>query len=198
MNGFDRSVGLQVTLHNVKINREEFNKRILLQYRNDNNDTTREEFNEIMRKHLIQGQNGIHCKKYVTITVSAPNYAAAESRFANFETHLFSCAGKLGTIAIPLKANERVRILTDIFRGVDTVLPFVDRSGFIQRFEKTLCCPDYFEFKKDYFMFNDKYVRCMFIRDYNSSVHDDIFKDFIETNQSMIVTKNVGFIDTAN
>jgi type IV secretory pathway VirB4 component len=199
LNGFDSAASVQVTLHNTKINRKDFEERVLLRYTNDGNDDERREFNGILHDRLMLGQNGIQCKKYITITVPAIDFEAANTKFLNYESHLNLCTQKLGTEMLPLKANERVRILCDIFRGVNTDLSFITRNEFARRSEKMLCCPEYFEFKKDYFMFNDKYARCLYFQKLpTSSLADTIFKDIIETNQSLIITKNIEFVDTAD
>ena len=203
LNGFDSAASVQVTLHNTKINKKEFENRVLLQYKKDDeddgNNNERREFNKIIHDRLMLGQNGIQCKKYITVTVPAIDFETANTKFLNYEAHLNLCTQKLGTEMLPLKANERVRILCDIFRGVNTELGFITRDEFARRSEKMLCCPEYFEFKKDYFMFNDKYARCLyFLKLPTSSITDTIFKDIIETNQSLIITKNIEFVDTAD
>ena len=198
LNGFDSSASVQVTMHNTKINRKDFEKRILLQHKGDGYDDERDEFNKILHDKLMLGQNGIHCKKYITVTVSAINYETANTRFLNYESHLNLCTQKLGTEMIPMKANERVRVLCDIFRGVNTDLTFITRDEFARCSEKMLCCPNYFEFKQKYFMFNNKYARCMYIQKLPTSMPDTIFKDFLETNQTLIITKNVEFVEPAD
>jgi hypothetical protein len=183
LNGFDSAASVQVTLHNTKINKKDFEKRVLLQYTGEKIDKQREQFNGILHDKLMLGQNGIQCKKYITITVPAIDFETANTRFLNYEAHLNLCTQKLGTEMMPLKANERVRILTDIFRGVNTDLSFITRDEFARRSEKMLCCPEYFEFKKDYFMFDNKYARCLYFQKLpTSSIADTIFKDIIETN----------------
>jgi type IV secretory pathway VirB4 component len=107
--------------------------------------------------------------------------------------------GRLGTEMLPLKANERVRILCDIFRGVDTDLSFITRDEFARCAEKTLCCPEYFEFKKNYFMYDDKFARCLyFMKLPTATVSDNIFKEIIELNLTLILSKNVNFVETVD
>jgi len=199
LNGFDSGASVQMTMHNTKINKKDFEQRILLQYKDDGFEKPRNEFNGIIHDRLMLGQNGIQCKIYITVTVPAIDFEAANTRFLNYEAHLNLCMQRLGTEMLPLKANERVRILTDIFRGVDTDLSFITQDEFARRSEKMLCCPEYFEFKKDYFMFNEKYSRCLyFFKLPTSTISDTVFKELVETNLSLIITKNVEFIDPAD
>ena len=161
----------------------------------DGLDGERKEFNDILQEKIMHGQNGIHCRKFITVTVAAINIDAANTRFFNMETHLTACLNRLGTDLIPLDANDRVRLMADILRDVDTPILPVSREEFARKAEKMLCCPDYFEFKKDYFMYNDKYARCLYFKKLPQSVQDTIFKDLIEVNQSLIISKNVEFVE---
>ena len=190
LNGFDNTVSLQVSLLNTKINREEFRDRILLKDMDDGLNAERHEFNEILKDKIMHGQNGLHCRKLITVTVSAINIDAANTRFFNIETHLTTCLNRLGTDLLPLNANERVRLMADILRDVDTPITPVSIGEFARKSEKLLCCPDYFEFKKDYFMYNDKYARCLYFKRLPPSMNDTIFKDLVELNQSLIISKN--------
>jgi hypothetical protein len=140
------------------------------------------------------GQNGIQCKKYITVTIAALDFESANTKFIGYEAHLTACLKKLETELIPIKANERIRILAYIFRDVNTEISAVSRVEFARSAEKQLCCPDYFEFKKDYFMYGSKYARCVYFMRFPESVTDTIFMDLIETNQSMIITKNLEFV----
>lgn len=108
---------------------------------------------------MQQGQNGITTKKYFTVTVTAATLELAQQKLAAKELYMRSCFQKIGSNIEKLKANERIRIIAEIFRGVNQEIRPISSSEFLRGAEKSLCCPDYFEFKKDYFMYNDKFAR---------------------------------------
>lgn len=195
LNGFDSTVSLQMTLLNTKINREDFENRLLLKDKHDGLDDERHEFNSILHDKIMHGQNGIQCRKFITVTVSAINFDAASTRFFNMEAHLMTCLTKLGTELIPLKANDRVRLMADILCDVNSVITPISREEFARGAEKMHCCPDYFEFKKDYFLYNNTFARCIYFKKLPESVEDTIFKDILEMNQSLIISKNVEFVE---
>lgn len=195
LNGFDSTVSLQMTLLNTKINHEDFENRLLLKDKHDGLDNERHEFKSILHDKIMHGQNGIQCRKFITVTVSAINFDAASTRFFNIEAHLITCLAKLGTELIPLKANERVRLMADILCDVNSVITPISREEFARGAEKMMCCPDYFKFKKDYFMYNNTFARCVYFKKLPESVEDTIFKDILEMNQSLIISKNVEFVE---
>ena len=83
LNGFDSSASVQVTLFNTKINKKDFEERVLLQYKegeeDDGANEKREEINSILTEKLMLSQNGIQCKKYITVTVSAFDFETANT-----------------------------------------------------------------------------------------------------------------------
>ena len=195
LNGFDDTVSLQVSILNTQINKEEFTEKILLKDKNDGLDNERHEFNEILNDKIIHSQNGLKCRKLFTVTVAAINFDTANTRFFNIEAHMINCLNRMGTELIPLTANDRVRLMADILRDVDCKILPCSRDEFARKAEKQHCCPEYMEFKKDYFLFNEKFARCIAIQKYPASIIDTIFKNIIELNQSMIITENLDFVE---
>lgn len=191
LNGFDTTVDVQITVHNNKYNKQDFEKKILLPDKHDGYDKYRHENNEMLRSRMREGQNGILRRKYITVTVSALSLDIAMQQFNAIEIHLKTTFQKLGTNIRTLTANERIRILTDIFRGANRHIREFTQQEFQRQAEKSLCCPDYLEFKKDYFMFDDKYARTFFVRQLPSSMQDNILTDVAESNLNLIITMNI-------
>lgn len=195
LNGFDDTTSLQVSLLNSKINKEEYKKTILLKEKNDGLDAERQEFNTILRDKITNGQNGLQCRKIFTITTAATNFESANTTFFNIEAHMMNVLKRMGTEPIPLNANERVRLIADIMRDVDCPILPCSRDEFARQAEKQHCCPEYMEFKRDHFIFDDKFARCIAFQKYPASIVDCILKDITDTNQSLIITENIDFIE---
>ncbi len=196
LNSFDSQASLQVTLVNTSINKEEFEQKLMLKHQDDVLDEERDEFNRILHDRMQDGLHGRHCRIFLSITVTAVSLEVANQHFYALEGNLTRCLAQLGTEAVALNANARVRLLADIFCDVNMALTPVSRPEFARQTEKHLCSPDYFEFKRDYFMFNDKYARCIYFRRLSpSSGRDTLFGSLLATNQSIIITKNVEFVE---
>lgn len=198
LNSFDTTDDIQVTLHNNVVNEREFKNRILLKHMNDGFDEYRDEYNEMLLDKMQQGQNGITTKKYLTITVTAADLQLAQQKFLAHELHIRSIFQKIGCEMTPLKANERIRIIADIFRGVNQEIRPISTSEFLRGAEKSLCCPDYFEFRKDYFMYNDKYARMIYLKHLPSGLVDNILTDICGTSLPIVVTLNIAPVDPAD
>lgn len=197
LNGFDSNTSLQISIVNSKINIEDFENNILIK-ENDQYKELIGETNELLSDKIMHGKNGLRCRKYITVTVLAVDFETANSRFYTMESHLYNSLNRIGIpdkCIRPLTANEHVRLLADILRNPNDKISAISRKEFARQEEKMLCCPDYFEFKRDYFMFNDKFARCMYFRRLPSSIIDTLYKELTELNMEMIVTQNVEFVD---
>lgn len=198
LNSFDPSIDIQITVHNNKVNQADFTKRVLLEERGEDEDFRRyvRVYNEMLSEKMEHGQSDTLRNKYITITVQAPDLESAESKFNSVDIELNKLFSRLGTIMRPLKANERLRILVDVFRGVNQYVPELNQKDFKRKADRAYCSPEYFEFKPTYFMFNDKYARCVFIKDYPASMNDELLTDLSNTNLNIMTTVNITPIDT--
>ena len=195
LNSFDTSDDIQITLHNNVINQREFAHKILLKPAGDGFDEYRQEYNDMLLDKMQQGQNGITTKKYITITVTAANLELAQQKISAHELAMRTCFQKIGSNIEKLQANQRIRIIADIFRGVNQEIRPINTSQFMRGAEKSLCCPDYFEFKKDYFLYNDKYARMVYLKHLPSSLVDDLLKELCETSLPIVTTVNIAPVE---
>lgn len=199
LNGFDNSVSLQISLVNSQINKEEFTERMMLKSMGDGLDAEREEINSILRSQIMDQQKGRQCRLYFTVTVAAVDLDSANNKFFDVELLLNRCLSQIGTEAQPLNANDRVRLMADILYDVDEPIEQLSRYDFDHQKEKQLCCPEYFEFKRDYFMFNSKFARCMYFRRIPAiNMRDSLFNELLDSNLSMILTTNIEFVESAD
>lgn len=195
LNLFNEKASLQISLVNASVNQEEFKSKLLLALNGDKYDNLRKEFNSVLEEKIMGGQHGLQCRKYLTVTVAAISYDAANSLLYSLETQLNTALKKIGTAPIALTANERVRLLADIMCDVNREFTPCSQAEFDRQAEKYQCCPDYFEFERDYFMFNDKYARIVYFKKFGNSIDDEIYKKIIDLNKTMVISENVQFIE---
>ncbi|MCH5348707.1 MAG: hypothetical protein J1E40_05240, partial [Oscillospiraceae bacterium] len=197
LNSFDTSADIQITIHNNRVNKKDFNDMVLLKHKGDSFDRYVDVYNDMLVEKMEQGQNGIIRNKYLTVTVQASYLEAAKSKFTTIDLELTNAFKKIGSAITPMTSNERVELLKDIFRNVDEKFSPLSQSDFNRQAERAYCSPDYFEFKKDYFMWNDKYARTMFIKDLPASLKDCLLTDIANTNLDIMTTVNIAPVDPA-
>lgn len=194
LNGFDSSISLQLSIINKKIDSEEFNSKVLLSEKNDELNDFRREFNEIISEKVLENQNNLQSSRYITVTVVAKDIDVANNRFFTIEEHLAEHLKTLGSDVYLLDANERIKLLGSILRPEVKIDDFNVNELNAQK-EKQEIAPDYFEFKKDYFMYDDKFCRCLYFRKLSTSIRDTIYTDLLGINRELIIAENLDFVD---
>ena len=195
LNSFDTNADIQITVHNNRVNKAKFNEMVLLKHKGDGFDRYIDVYNDMLIEKMEQGQNGIIRSKYLTVTVQAADLDTAKAKFTSIDLEVINAFKKIGSIIKPMTSNERIVLLKDIFRSVDVEIPHLTEKDFRRQLERAYCCPDYLEFKKDYFMWGDKYARTMFIKDMPASLKDSMLTDLTNTNLDIMVTVNVSPVD---
>lgn len=74
LNSLGQEYGVQLTVHNRKIDEEEFEKNAFLEYQGEDLDIYRKEFNDLLKKKIRSGNNKIISEKMVTYTVKEDSY----------------------------------------------------------------------------------------------------------------------------
>ena len=195
LNSLDTGADMQITVYNNRVNKAKFNDMVLLKRKGDGFDRYIDVYNQMLTDKMEQGQNGIIRSKFLTVTVQAADADAARVKFSSIDVEIVNAFKKLGSDIRPMTANERVTLLKDIFRGADVEIPELTEKDFRRKADRAYCCPDYLEFKKDYFMWGDKYARTMFIKDMPASLKDCLLTDILGTNLDVMVTVNVAPVD---
>ena len=192
LNAFDSGANYKITIIVKKLDREEFKKSILIPLRGDALDMYRTEYNKILLDEAT-GANGFIQQKYITVSVFKKNVEEARSYFSRMGTDLAAHLNRLGSRAIVLDANAKMRILHDFFRpGEESGYRFNIKEAMRKGHSfKDLICPDTFEFEKDYFQMGDKFGRVVFLRDYANFIKDSMVSELCDFNRNMILSLDI-------
>lgn len=115
LNSFDSGATTKITINNRRLNRQDFEKAILIPMREDGLDVYREEYNEMLLEKAT-GSNRMVQEKYVTVSVYKKTVEEARSYFARMGTDLMGHFARLGSKCVELDATERLRALHDFYR----------------------------------------------------------------------------------
>ena len=200
MNVLDDTVDCQICLWNSKINLEDFRHRTLMQQRADDFFNLRFEYNtRVLEENIKKGQNAIQKHMYITLTIKAPDEETAARKFKSLDIAAVNSFNLIGNTNMrELTSQERVEMLKNFFISTnENPIPVLTSEDYEKGVEKLYCAPDYFDFKKDYFMFNDTYAKVIFIREYPSTATSEIFTDLLATGIEIMITTNIEAYDTA-
>ena len=196
----DDTVDCQICCWNSQINMEDFKKKTLIPTKADDFFEYRYEFNSrVLEENIRKGQNAIQKHMYITLTIKAPDEETARRRFKSLDITATNTFNRIGNTNMRvLTSQERVEMLKDFFVGTDDMpVPQLTEKDFAKGIDKLYCAPDYFDFKKDYFMFNNTYAKTIYIREYPSTATSEILTELLATGIEIMVTTNIETYDSA-
>ena len=196
----DDTVDCQICCWNSQINIDDFKKKTLIPQKADDLFEYRYEFNSrVLEENIRKGQNAIQKHMYITLTIKAPDEETAKRRFKSLDITATNTFNRIGNTNMRvLTSQERVEMLKDFFVGTDDMpVPQLTEKDLAKGIDKLYCAPDYFDFKKDYFMFNNTYAKTIYIREYPSTATSEILTELLATGIEIMVTTNIETYDSA-
>ena len=192
LNSLDSGATTKITINNRRINRNDFEKTILIPMQEDGLDIYRKEYNQMLIEKIGSG-NGIVQEKYLTVSVVKKDTEEARSYFARIGGDLITHFSRLGSVCVEMDATERLRIIHDFYRvGEETSFRF-DLSETMQKGHsfKDFICPDTLEYERDCFRIGDKWGRVLFLREYASFIKDSMVSEMCDMNRNMMFSIDV-------
>ena len=111
LNYFDSTISLQLSFINKFGNMKDFEKAISIPDQDDDFNSIRVEYGEMLKNQLAKGNNGLVKMKYITFGIEAANLKEAKPRLERIETDIINNFKVLGVKAHPLNGLERLAVL---------------------------------------------------------------------------------------
>ena len=192
LNSLDCGVTTKITINNHCRNRVDFERSVLIPFKEDGLDIYRKEYNDMLLDKAT-GANSITQEKYITISVHKKDIDEARNYFARIGSELSSHFAKLGSVCADIDGTERLRILHDFYRaGEETDFHFdVKESAKLGHDFKDYICPDSMERADNYIKLGDKYARVLFLKDFASYIKDSMVTELTDLNRNMMLSIDV-------
>ena len=114
-NSFDASISVQLSLIRRHANKEDFKSSITIAPQNDDFDSIRAEYTEMLQTQLERGNNGLIKTKFLTFTIEAKDIKSARARLARIETDTLNHFKVIGAAARVMDGKQRLEELHGIF-----------------------------------------------------------------------------------
>ena len=192
LNSLDSGVTTKITINNHCRNRVDFERSVLIPFKEDGLDVYRKEYNDMLLDKAT-GANSITQEKYITISVHKKDIDEARNYFARIGSELSSHFAKLGSVCSDIDGTERLRILHDFYRaGEETDFHFdVKEYAKLGHDFKDYICPDSMERADNYIKFGNKYARVLFLKDFASYIKDSMVTELTDLNRNMMLSIDV-------
>ena len=198
LNFFDSSIHFELSFMNMSTDAESFEKSIRIPPKKDGFNAIRNEYSQMLRMQLAQGNNGLTKTKYLTFGIEADNMKQAKPRLQHVQNDLLNNFRQLGVAARPLNGKERLKLLHDMFHMGD-----LDKFRFEWNWltasglsVKDFIAPTAFAFPgKRTFQMGSLYGAMSFLAITASDLSDQLLKDFLEMDSNQIVTMHIRSVD---
>lgn len=198
LNYFDSSIEFQLSFLNLAASQETFAQSINIPLQNDDFDSIRSEYSDMLQNQLARGNNGLIKTKYLTFGIEADSVNAAKPRLERIETDILNNFKRLGVSAESLDGKKRLEQLHSIFH-MDEQIPFrfewdwLFSSGLST---KDFIAPSYFEFKTGKKFRMGKTVGAVsFVQILAPELNDRMLADFLDMESSIIVSLHIRSVD---
>jgi hypothetical protein len=192
LNSFDSGATTKITIVNCRLNKADFEKAILIPYKDDGLDIYRKEYNKMLLEKATDA-NSIIQEKFVTISIFKKSIEEARAYFARVSADIISHFARLGSKCTELDATEKLRILHDFYRtGEETDFRFEISETMRKGHDfKDFICPDTLEFEKDHFKMGNRYGRVLFLREYASYIKDSMIAELTDLNRNLMMSIDI-------
>lgn len=192
LNSLDSDATTKITIINRKLNRVDFEKNILLKSSDDNLDKYRNEYNQMLLEQITNNKKMIQ-EKYITVSIAKKSVEEARNYFKRIDVEFNNHLRELGSHLIELDANERLRLIHDFYRLDDTETFNFDNKELMKKGHnfKDYICPSSASFQSDYFEFENKFGRAIFLKEYANFIKDDMISELTDIDKSVILSIDI-------
>ena len=193
LNALDTGSTTKLTINNKRLNRQDFEQKILLPRQDDYLDGYRAEYNAMLMDKVTDSSNSVVQERYITLSVHRKSVEEARTFFDRVTADVTTRLSHLDARSEELDAVERLRVLHDFYRTGEETEYHLDLRDLMRKghsFKDTIC-PDSLEFKKDHFVMGDKFGRVLFLKEYASYIKDSMISELTALNRTMMLSIDV-------
>lgn len=198
LNFFDSSIHFELSFMNMSTDAESFEKNIRISHQKDEFNPVRNEYTQMLKSQLAQGNNGLTKAKYLTFGIEAESMKQAKPRLEHVQTDLLNNYRRLGVSAKVLNGKERLQLMHSIFHMGDLEKFMFEWDWLVESglSVKDFIAPTSFGFHGNrVFQMGEVYGAMSYLAITASDLSDQMLKDFLDMDSSQIVTMHIQSVD---
>lgn len=184
LNYFDPAVHVQISIHNRRIDIDDFKSKMLLPLFDDGKDDLRLEYNKMLEDKALQGQNSIIREKYISFGIEAEDYQSAYPSLIRIETDISSHLKSLGCQVQTISGEERLSFMNSILNPSEPLKFDYDELVGTGLSTKDFICPYFFDFapnsKRIQFEFGDFFGQVLVVKKFPKDLSDKLLNQLSE------------------
>ena len=197
LNYFDSALPFQLSFINHR-SRSNKRYRVNIPMQNDDYNSIRAEFTDMLKAQIAKSNNGITRSKYITFGLPAASLAEARPRMERIESDITANFKKLGVAARTLNGYERLEVLhRQLNPGWRGNLAFswadIPKTGMST---KDFIAPTSFDFKQSrVFHTGAAWGAASYLQIMASELSDRLLAELLEVDAEMTVTMHINTVD---
>lgn len=193
LNALDTGSTTKITINNKRMNRQNFERDILLPRQDDALDGGRAEYNNMLTDKVTGAVSSVVQERYITVSAHKKSVEEARAFFDRTLNEITSRLSHLDSHSEELDAVERLGVLHDFYRTGEESEYHFDLKDSMRRGHsfKDAICPDSMEFKEDHFRFGKKFGRVLFLKDFASYIKDSMVNELTALNRTLMLSIDV-------
>ncbi len=204
LNYFDSTISVQLSFVNQYGNLTDFEKSINIPEREDDFNSIRREYADMLKNQLAKGNNGLVKAKYITFGIEAANLREVKPRLERIEADIIGNFKALGVKAVPLTGYERLAVLHGQFHKAAESLSCsngklhfswgdIPKTGLST---KDFIAPTSFDFRDSKtFRMGTTYGAVSYIQIIAPELSDRLLSDLLDMNNAVTVNLHIRSID---
>ena len=200
LNYFDSTVSVQLSFINQYGNKTDFADFIDIPDRDDDYNSIRLEYADMLKNQLAKGNNGLVKKKYITFGIEAGSLREAKPKLERIEADIIGNFKTLGVTAQSLNGLERLDVLHGVFHpdGKEKLRFSWKHLAETGMSTKDFIAPTSFDFRNGkVFRMGTTYGAVSHIQIIAPELSDKMLTDFLEMNNALVVNLHIRSIDQA-
>lgn len=198
LNYFDSSIKFQLSFLNMTANTKDYESSVHIKSQEDDFDSIRTEYTQMLHNQLAKGNNGLMKSKYLTFGIEADSIKIAKPRLERIENDLWNGFKRLGVVVDSIEGKERLKLCHNVLH-MDGNVPFnfdwkwLAPSGLST---KDFIAPSSFEFREGRsFKTGNKFGAMSFLQILALELNDRILADFLDMESNLLLTMHIQSVD---
>ena len=179
-------------------NAKDYESSIAIKPQQDDFDSIRTEYADMLHNQLAKGNNGLTKTKYLTFGIEADNIRIAKPRLERIENDLWNGLKRMGVSAESLDGKERLRLCHNIIRMDGNEQFKFDWKWLVPSglSTKDFIAPSSFEFREGRtFKTGSKYGAVSFLQILAPELNDRVLADFLDMESNLLITMHIQSLD---
>jgi len=200
LNYFDSTIYVQLSFINQYGHKQDFEQSIHIPDRDDDYNSIRREYSDMLKNQLAKGNNGLVKKKYITFGIEAGSLSDAKPKLERIEADILGNFKTLGVTAHPLTGMERLEAIHGgLHPNGKEKFSFtwkdIARTGLST---KDYIAPTSFDFRDGKtFKMGTTWGAVSFIHILAPELNDRMLADYLDMNNAITVNLHIRSIDQA-